>query len=93
METRVRVLGLCTLAIPALLIWAGASEDTGLAHVLLIFGVFFLLVIIPWLVFFPRSFIEITSSLLPSDLMVWRLLGLLGVIVGLVLVYIGWGAI
>ena len=92
-ETRVRTLGLFALTLPALMIWAGASEDTVLAQVLLIFGLFFLLFAIPWLVFFPRSYMELTSSLLPSNLMGWRLLGLLGAIVGLVLVYFGWGAL
>ena len=58
-----------------------------------IFGLFFLLFAIPWLVFFPRSYMELTSSLLPSNLMGWRLLGLLGAIVGLVLVYFGWDAL
>ena len=92
-ETRVRTLGLFALTLPALMIWAGASEDTVLAQVLLIFGLFFLLFAIPWLVFFPRSYMELTSSLLPSNLMGWRLLGLLGAIVGLVLVYFGWDAL
>ncbi len=92
-ETRVRTLGVFALTLPALMIWAGASEDTVLAQVLLIFGLFFLLFAIPWLVFFPRSYIEFTSSLLPSNLMGWRLLGLLGAIVGLVLVYFGWRAL
>jgi hypothetical protein len=92
-ETRVRTLGLYALVLPALMIWAGASEDTVLANVLLIFGLFYLLVAIPWLVFFPRSYMEFTNSLLPSNLMGWRVLGLLGAIVGLVLVHFGLGAL
>jgi hypothetical protein len=92
-ETRVRTLGLYALVLPALMIWAGASEDTVLANVLLIFGLFYLLIAIPWLVFFPRSYMEFTNSLLPSNLMWWRVLGLLGAIVGLVLVYFGLGAL
>ena len=40
-ETRVQTLGLYVLVLPALMIWAGASEDTLLANVLLIFGLFF----------------------------------------------------
>ena len=92
-ETRVRTFGLCALVLPALMIWAGASEDTVLANVLLIFGLFFLLLPIPWLVFYPRSYMEFTNFLLPSNLMGWRVIGLLGAIVGLVLVYFGWGAL
>lgn len=92
-ETRVRTFGISALALPALLIWAGASEDTLLANVLLIFGLFILLITIPWLVFFPRSFMDFTRALLPSNLMAWRLLGLSGAMVGLVLIYFGWGAL
>jgi hypothetical protein len=92
-ETRVRTLGLYALVLPALLIWAGASEDSGLANVLLIIGLFYLLVAIPWLVFFPRSYMEFANPLLPSNLMVWRVLGLLSAIVGLVLVRIGLSAL
>ncbi len=92
-EARVRMMGICSLFMPALLIWAGTSEDTTLAGVLLIFGLFFLIVAIPWLVFFPRSYIEFSRSLLPTNLLAWRLLGVLGVIVGLVLVNIGMDAL
>ena len=92
-EARIRTLGIYSLFLPALLIWAGTSEDTTLAGVLLIFGLFFLLVAIPWLVFFPRTYMEFTRSILPSNLMTWRLLGLLGVIVGLVLVNFGLDAL
>ena len=92
-ETRVRTLGLYALVLPALMIWAGASEDTVLANVLLIFGLFYLLFAIPWLVFFPRSYMEFANSFLPSNLMVWRVLGLLGAIVGLVLVRFGLSAL
>jgi hypothetical protein len=92
-EIRVRTLGLYALVLPALMIWAGASEDTILANVLLIFGLFYLLIAIPWLVFFPRSYMEFTNSLLPSNLMGWRVLGLLGVVVGLVLVHFGLDAL
>ena len=87
--TRVRTLGLYALVLAALMIWAGASEDTVLANVLLIFGLFYLLIPIPWLVFFPRSYMEFANSFLPSNLMVWRVLGLPGAIVGLVLVRSG----
>ncbi len=92
-ETRVRTLGLYALVLPALMIWAGASEDTVLAYVLLVFGLLFLLLPIPWLVFFPRSYMEFTNSLLPSNLMGWRVLGLVGVIIGVAIFMIGMRAL
>ena len=92
-EARVRTLGFCVLLLPVLMIWAGSTEDTALALVLLIFGLFFLFVAIPLLLFFPRSFMDIASAFLPTSLMTWRLLGLMGVLFGLVLIYFGWGAL
>ncbi len=90
---RVRTTGLTVLVFPVILIWVGISEETLLAQVLLILGLFLLFFSIPWLVFFPQSFIELANWLLPSGLMAWRVLGLLGAIVGLVLVYVGWRAL
>ena len=92
-EARVRTLGLCVLPLPALMIWAGSTEDTALALVLLIFGLFFLFVTIPLLLFFPRTFIDLARAFLPASLMTWRLLGLMGALFGLVLIYIGWSAL
>lgn len=77
-EARARVFGLWLLAIPALLIWAGYYEDTVLAQVLLIFGLFLLFVIIPWLVILPQTFMNLVPAILPTDLFTWRLLGLMG---------------
>ena len=92
-EGRVRTLGLCVLLLPVLMIWAGSTEDTALALVLLIFGLFLLFVAIPLLLFFPRSFMDLASAFLPTSLMTWRLLGLMGALFGLLLIYIGWGAL
>lgn len=95
-ESRTRSFGLYTLPVPGLMIWAGASEDSGLAGVLLIFGLF-ILAGIPWLVFFPRSYMEFCGAFVPpnasSNLMGWRMLGLLGVVFGTVFIYFGWLAL
>ncbi len=95
-ETRTRIFGIYMLPLPALMIWAGASEDSGLAGVLLILGLF-ILVGIPWLAFFPRSYMDFCGLFLPpresSNLVGWRTLGLLAVFLGLVFVYFGWRAL
>ena len=95
-ESRTRLFGICWLPLPGLMIWAGASEDNGLAGVLLIFGLFMPFPI-GWLVLFPRSYMEFCGAFVPpdpsSDLMGWRMLGLLGVVVGAVFIYFGWLAL
>lgn len=95
-ESRTRLVGLATLLLPVLMIWAGGSADTGLAGVLLIFGLF-MLAAISWLVFFPGSYIHFCRGFVPPDpdsnLMGWRLMGLLGVFIGGVFIYFGWLAL
>jgi hypothetical protein len=95
-ESRTRLVGLSTLPIPVLMIWAGGAAETGLAGVLLIFGLF-MLASVSWLVFFPGSFKRFCETFLPPDpgssLMGWRSIGLLGVFIGGVLIYFGWLAL
>ena len=95
-EKRTRTYGICVLPVPGLMIWAGASEESGLAAALLIFGLF-MLAAIPWLVFFPRSFMEFCGMFLPPDvnsrLIGWRVIGMLGLMLSAVLIYLGWRAL
>ena len=65
-ESRTRIYGISVLPIPGLMIWAGASEDSDLAALLLIFGLF-MLTALSWLVFFPRSFMDFCEIFLPPD--------------------------
>lgn len=96
-EARTRAFGASMLILPAAMIWAGASEDSGLAGVLLIFGLFILFAIVGWLWAFPRSYMEFCGAFLPHDenssMVGWRVLGLLGVAIGLVFIYYGWLAL
>ena len=95
-ETRTRLIGIYALPVPGLMIWAGASEDSGLAGVLLILGLF-MLVASAWLVLLPRSYMEFCGAFLPpepgSNLRRWRMIGLLGVAFGAVFIYFGWLAL
>jgi len=95
-ESRTRIYGICVVPLPAAMIWAGASEDSGLAGILLIFGLF-MFAVIPWLVIFPRSFMEFCGIFLPSHtdskLIGWRAIGTLGIGIGAALIYYGWLAL
>lgn len=91
-EARTRLFGVCVLPIPGAMIWAGASEESGLAGVLLIFGVFMLMVIV-WPVVFPRSYMEFCGAFVAHDpssnLMGWRMIGLVGVAFGMAFIHFG----
>ncbi len=95
-ESRTRLFGICMLPLPGIMIWAGASEDSGLAGFMLILGLF-ILAVSPWLVLFPRSYMDFCGAFVPPDpssnLMGWRMIGLLGVGVGAVFIYFGWLAL
>ena len=76
------------------MIWSGMSENSSLAAVLFIFGIFFLVVAIPALVLFPNVYMSIAESMLPADdpagnLFGWRILGLVSVIIGIAIFRVG----
>jgi hypothetical protein len=73
-EARTRIFGTCALLVAAPMIWAGASEPSGLATVLFIFGVFVV------------EFLPADSN---TGLFGWRILGLVGVVIGAALFMAG----
>ena len=84
---RTRIFGACVvLVLAAPMVWAGASEDTGIATLLFVLGIFIVAVTIPMLVVFPRAYMDLAAMFLPaeddSDFVGWRLLGLVGVVIG-----------
>ncbi len=92
-EGRTRIFGAIVALIAVPMIWSGISEDTSLAGVLLIFGVFVLVFAVPALVLFPRVYMSLGNSVVPDDLsgnlLGWRILGLVGVIIGVAIVMVG----
>ncbi len=96
-EGRTRVSGAIVVIIAVPMIWSGMSENTGLASVLFILGIFFLVVAIPALVLFPNVYMSLAISFIPDDfsgnLLGWRLLGLVGVIIGVAIFMIGMRAL
>ena len=89
---RIRVFGAFVLPVGATMVWAGASEDSGLAGFLLLIGLG-TAGIAPLMVLFPGAYRALANAFLPSDpsgsLTGWRMAGLAGVIAGVLLIYFG----
>jgi hypothetical protein len=92
-DGRTRALGAFVLTLGATMAWAGASEHSLLATILWVVGWAVVAISTPALVLFPAVYRAIGEAVLPSDagedLIGWRLVGLLGVILGGLLIYYG----
>ncbi len=92
---RTRALGAFALTLGATMVWAGASEHSGLATVLSLVGWVVVGISALALLLFPGIYRAIAEAILPSaadadaDLIGWRILGLLGVSIGGLLIYYG----
>lgn len=90
---RIRVLGAVVLTLGVAMVWAGASEQSGLATVLSVVGWAIVGISTLALVLFPAAYRAIAEAVLPpaaeADLIGWRFLGLLGVSIGGLLIYFG----
>ena len=90
---RLRTLGAFFMTLGVAMAWAGASEDSGLATFLTVFGWGFLGTCALVLVLFPGIYRAIANPFLPSDtrgsLFLWRFRGLAGTVVGVLMVYFG----
>ncbi len=90
---RLRALGAVMLMLGATLIWAGASEESGLASVLSVVGWAFVVMSTLGLILFPAAYRAVANAFLPSEpsgsLTAWRIRGLIGVILGVLLIYFG----
>ena len=88
-----RALGAFVLTLGAAMVWSGASEHSGLATVLSVVGWVVVGISTLALVLFPAVYRAIAEAVLPSaadsDLIGWRLVGLLGVSIGGLLIYFG----
>lgn len=88
-----RRLGAPILVLGLTMIWAGASEESGLANVLVIVGFAFVGTSMVLLLLFPSAYRAMIESLIPEDtsgvLNFIRLKGLVGTIIGVFFVYYG----
>ena len=96
-EARTRMLGAFAVLIAWLMIWSGIDENSGLAAIMFILGVFIFVIAIPALVLFPRVYMSVAESVLPADfgtnLFGWRMFGLVGVIIGVAFFMAGMAAL
>ena len=92
-EARTRLIGVFAILLALLMIWSSSSAQSGLEGFLLILGVFILVFTVPGMLMFPRTYMGILNSMLPTDLsgalFGWRLLGLVGVTIGIAFVSAG----
>ena len=74
------------------MVWASASEDSGLGTFLTIFGWGILVISAPLLVLFPGVYRAIANPFMPSDTsgyFLWRFAGLAGAAIGVLIIYFG----
>jgi hypothetical protein len=92
-NARTRILGACMLLLAGPTIWAGNSDESALATVLLFLGWGIVGICIPALLLFPRLYMTIATAVLPIDsnasLFGWRIIGALGVMIGAIAFWFG----
>ncbi len=90
---RLRTLGAFLVTLGAAMAWAGASEDSGLATFLTVFGWAFVGYSALVLVLVPGVYRAMANPFLPSDtsgsLFLWRFRGLAGALAGVLIIYFG----
>jgi len=91
-NARLRMFGAFLMASGAAMVWASASEDSGLGTFLTIFGWGILVISAPLLVLFPGVYRAIANPFMPSDTsgyFLWRFAGLAGAAIGVLIIYFG----
>ncbi len=90
---QLRTFGSFLVTLGAAMAWAGASEDSGLATFLTVFGWGLLGLSALALVLFPGIYRAMANAFLPSDtsgrLFWWRFRGLAGTLGGVLVIYFG----
>lgn len=88
-----RAFGVIGAALGGILIWAGASEDTGLADVVTFIGWVLVVGFTALWVLLPGAYRSMVNATAPEDtngfLTFVRIKGMSGVIIGVLLVYFG----
>ena len=91
-NARIRMLGAFVMALGGAMVWAGTSEDSGLATFLTVLGWVMLVISALVLVLFPGVYRTIANPFMPSDtsnFFLWRCAGLASVPVGVFIIYFG----
>ena len=91
-NARIRMLGAFVMALGGAMVWAGTSEDSGLATFLTVSGWVVLVSSALVLVLFPSVYRAIANPFMPSDtsnFFLWRCAGLASVPFGVFIIYFG----
>ena len=91
-NARTRMLGAFVMALGGAMVWAGTSEDSGLATFLTVSGWVVLVSSALVLVLFPGVYRAIANPFMPSDtsnFFLWRCAGLASVPFGVFIIYFG----
>jgi hypothetical protein len=94
-NTRIRIMGAMFPIPGAAMIWAGATQDTFLAGVLVVVGWWIAGASTLFLLIFPNAYRALGMALLPGrqevddSLLGWRLVGAFGTWIGSMLIYYG----
>ena len=87
-----RILGAVVLILGAAMVWAGTTEDSSFASLLMVVGLW-IGAAGAFLVILPGGYRGLVRFFLPEvetgRLIGWRLIGILGTTIGLVLIFIG----
>jgi hypothetical protein len=88
-----RKLGTFVLLVGLTMIWAGSSEDSGLADVLSFVGFAFVGISTLLLLLFPSAYRVLVDSMIPEDtsgvLTFLRFKSITGIIIGVLFIYFG----
>jgi len=91
-NARIRMLGAFVMALGGAMVWAGTSEDSGLATFLTVLGWVMLVISALVLVLFPGVYRTIANPFMPSDtsnFFLWRCAGLASLPFGVFIIYFG----
>ncbi len=92
-DGRIRTMGIVVLPLCPSMLWAGSTDESGLAMLLSFLGWLLLIVALPILLVFPSAYRAIIGGLLPdeesTDFYGWRVLGFVGGVIGVALIYFG----
>ena len=91
-NARTRMLGAFFMALGGAMVWAGTSEDSGLATFLTVLGWVMLVISALVLVLFPSVYRAIANPFMPSDtsnFFLWRCAGLASLPFGVFIIYFG----
>ena len=87
-----RILGVIVLILAAAMVWAGTTEDSSFASLVMAVGLW-MGAAAAFLAFFPRGYRGLVRFFLPEvvtgKLLGWRLRGILGTSIGLAVIFIG----